>query len=96
VSDSDPEKLLANPKVRALFKKELEHYGEKFKGFEGVKDFALIAEDFTTENGLLTPSLKVKRRKVFERYESLLETLYSKKKERAPEEKKQKAEASAE
>ena len=96
VSDSDPEKLLANPKVRALFKKELEHYGEKFKGFEGVKDFALISEDFTTDNGMLTPSLKVKRRKVFERYESLLESLYSKKKERAPEDKKQKAEASAE
>ncbi len=96
VSDSDPDKLLANPKVRALFKKELEHYGEKFKGFEGVKDFALISEDFTTENGMLTPSLKVKRRKVFERYESLIESLYSKKKERAPEDKKQKAEASAE
>ena len=96
VSDSDPEKLLANPKVRALFKKELEHYGEKFKGFEGVKDFALIAEDFTPENGMLTPSLKVKRRKVFERYESLIESLYSKKKERAPEEKKQKVAANAE
>jgi len=96
VSDADPETLLANPKVRALFKKELEHHGEKFKGFEGVKDFALIAEDFTTENGLLTPSLKVKRRKVFERYESLIESLYAKKKEKAPEEKAQKAAANAE
>ncbi len=96
VSDTDPEKLLASSKVRALFKKELDHYGEKFKGFEGVKDFALIPEDFTPENGLLTPSLKVKRRKVFERYESLIESLYSKKKERAPEGKTQKAEASAE
>jgi long-chain acyl-CoA synthetase len=96
VSDSDPEKLLANSKVRALFKEQLEKYGEKFKGFEGVKDFALIAEDFTTENGLLTPSLKVKRRNVFERYEPVIEALYSKKKEKAPEDKKQKAEASAE
>jgi len=96
VSDSDPEKLLANPKVRALFKKELEHHGEKFKGFEGVKDFALVSEDFTPENGMLTPSLKVKRRKVFERYESLIESLYSKKKERAPEETKQKVAATAE
>jgi long-chain acyl-CoA synthetase len=96
VGDTDPDTLLANPKVRALFKKELDHYGEKFKGFEGVKDFALIAEDFSTENGLLTPSLKVKRRKVFEKYGSLIESLYSRKKERAPEERKQKAEASAE
>ena len=35
-----------------------------FKGFESIQDFALIADDFTTENGMLTPSLKLKRRKV--------------------------------
>lgn len=103
VSDSDPEKLLANPKVRALFKGELDHYGEKFKGFEGVKDFALIAEDFTAENGMLTPSLKVKRRKVVEVYQPVIDALYSKKKEKGDGdkaeksgEKKKKAEASAE
>ncbi|HVJ90968.1 MAG TPA: long-chain fatty acid--CoA ligase [Labilithrix sp.] len=94
VSETDADKLLAHSKVRGLFKKELDHYGEKFKGFEGVKDFALIAEDFTTENGLLTPSLKMKRRKVFERYEAIIEALYAKKKEKAPEEKKQRNEAS--
>jgi long-chain acyl-CoA synthetase len=99
VSDSDPEKLLANPKVRALFQKELDHYGEKFKGFEGVKDFALIAEDFTAENGMLTPSLKVKRRKVVETYQSVIDGLYAKKREKPAEgggEKKKKAEATAE
>lgn len=101
VSDGDPDKLLANPKVQKLFKGELDHYGEKFKGFEGVKDFALIAEDFTTENGMLTPSLKVKRRKVVETYQPVIEALYSKKKEKAPEGEKpkgekKKAEASAE
>jgi long-chain acyl-CoA synthetase len=83
VSETDPEKLLADSKVRGLFKTELDKYGEKFKGFEGIKDFALIHEDFTTENGLLTPSLKVKRRKVFEKYEALIESLYAKKKEKS-------------
>ncbi len=99
-SESDAERLLANSKVRALFKNELDHYGEKFKGFEGVKDFALVAEDFTTENGLLTPSLKVKRRKVFEKYESVIEGLYTKKRERSDGDRgaaeKTKAEANAE
>ena len=33
-----------------------------FKGYERVKRIALIAEDFTTQNGMLTPSLKLKRR----------------------------------
>ena len=98
VSESDPEKLLANPKVQKLFKSELDHYGEKFKGFEGVKDFALIHEDFTTENGMLTPSLKVKRRKVVEVYQPVIDALYAKKKDKPAEGggEKKKAEASAE
>jgi long-chain acyl-CoA synthetase len=93
VSESDPDKLVASSKVRELFKKELASYGEKFKGFEEVKDFAVIAEDFTTDNGLLTPSLKVKRRKVVEKYQATIDALYAKKREKAPE---KKAEASAE
>jgi long-chain acyl-CoA synthetase len=100
VSESDPTKLLANAKVQKLFKTELDHYGEKFKGFEGVKDFALIPEDFTTENGMLTPSLKVKRRKVVEVYQPVIDALYAKKKEKPAEGggggDKKKAEASAE
>lgn len=99
VSESDPDKLLAHPKVVALFKGELDHYGEKFKGFEGVKDFALIPEDFTTDNGMLTPSLKVKRRKVVEVYQSVIDGLYTKKREKsegADKGDKKKAEASAE
>lgn len=98
VSESDPEKLLANAKVQKLFKGELDHYGAKFKGFEGVKDFALIPEDFTTDNGMLTPSLKVKRRKVVEVYQPVIDALYSKKKEKPEGDKgsAKKAEASAE
>jgi long-chain acyl-CoA synthetase len=83
VSEGDPDKLLADAKVRALFKGELDRYGEQFKGFEGIRDFALVHEDFTTDNGLLTPSLKVKRRKVFEKYGALIEALYAKKKEKS-------------
>ena len=71
--------LLDNPKVRELFKGEVAKYGEHFKGFEEIKGFALIAEDFTTENGMLTPSLKVKRRKVMERWGEKVDALYSRK-----------------
>jgi len=77
-----PEALLDNPKVRELFKKELEKHSADFKGFEEVKDFAIIAEDFTTENDMLTPSLKVKRRKVMEKYGKTVDALYTKKRER--------------
>lgn len=80
ISESDDEKLLALPKVRELFKSDLEKYADKFKGFEGIKDFALISEDFTTDNGMLTPSLKLKRRAVLAKWQSVIDGIYAKKK----------------
>ncbi|MEO8878557.1 MAG: long-chain fatty acid--CoA ligase [Polyangiaceae bacterium] len=73
--------VLNDSKVRAFFKSEIEKYSEKFKGFESVQDFALIDSDFTTENGMLTPSLKLKRRAVLEKYGPTIDELYKKKKE---------------
>ncbi len=71
--------LLSNAKVRDLVKGEIDKYSGHFKGFESVNAFALIGEDFTTENGMLTPSLKLKRRKVLEVHGPLIEGLYAKK-----------------
>jgi long-chain acyl-CoA synthetase len=79
----DPGALLSHPKVRALYEKEVEQFSKKFKGFESVNGFALIADDFTTDNGMLTPSLKLKRRKVIEVHGPLIEGLYVKKPKRA-------------
>ncbi len=80
ISGND-DQLLADSKVRARFSAEITKYGDQFKGFEAVRDFALISEDFTQENGMLTPSLKVKRKKVLDRWTATLDALYAKKKE---------------
>ncbi len=64
--------------VRELIGKELETRAAHFRGYEKPKAFALIREDFTVENGLLTPSLKVRRKLVLDRYLSSLEALYKK------------------
>jgi len=72
------EAALELPKVREQFAREIKKYSEKFKGFESVQDFALLEGDFTTENGMLTPSLKLKRRAVLEKYGPLLDGLYKK------------------
>jgi long-chain acyl-CoA synthetase len=76
VSTSTAE-LFADPKTRALFTAELERFGKDFKGYERVKGFVLEAEPLTTENGMLTPTLKVKRRNVVKKYEAQLVGLYS-------------------
>ena len=43
---------------------------------EKIKKIQLIDENFSIENGLLTPTMKVKRKKVTERYKKELEKLY--------------------
>jgi long-subunit acyl-CoA synthetase (AMP-forming) len=41
-----------------------------------VRNFWLVAEPFTRQNGMLTPALKLLRRKVLEKYETRLKSLY--------------------
>ena len=43
---------------------------------EKVKKIKLIKEEFTIENGMLTPTLKLKRKKILEKYKKDLEKLY--------------------
>ncbi len=78
----DMDTILKSDKVRKRYVDEVKTYGDKFKGFEEIRDFALISEDFTQENGMLTPSLKVKRREVMKKWGSVLDGLYGKKKEK--------------
>ena len=61
-------------------KKEIEFYLEKLNKslslVEKVKKFKLIKEEFTIDNGMLTPTLKLKRKKILEKYKEELEKLY--------------------
>ncbi|QQR91406.1 MAG: long-chain fatty acid--CoA ligase [Myxococcales bacterium] len=68
--------LLEQDEVRQLFEKEIAAHAAVFKAFEKIRKFALVAEDFTTENGMLTPTLKIKRRVVLARYGDVLNALY--------------------
>ena len=69
--------LLKNDKVRQLIRTEIDGHSDAFKGYERVRSFALLEEEFSIDNGLLTPKMSVKRTKVMERYESEIEGLYS-------------------
>lgn len=68
--------LTSAPNVRALVEGELRRYGESFRGYERPQAFAIVTDDFTVEGGLLTPSLKLKRREAVARYGATLEALY--------------------
>ncbi|HEY3667010.1 MAG TPA: long-chain fatty acid--CoA ligase [Polyangiaceae bacterium] len=63
--------------VKELIDKELAERAQNFRNYEKPRAFTLIREDFTVENGLLTPSLKVRRKLVLDRYLPSLEALYA-------------------
>jgi long-chain acyl-CoA synthetase len=71
--------LASDSAVQELIAAELARSGAAFKSFERPTKFAVISEDFTVENGMLTPKLSLKRRKVLEKYGALLDSLYVKK-----------------
>lgn len=70
------EDLATDPAVRSLIRTELDRCAAGFKGYEKPRAFVLALEDFTGENGMLTPTLKVKRQKVLERHVRAIDALY--------------------
>ncbi len=73
VSDTS---LLENARVLRCVMADVERYLADVKSYERPKRIALLAEEFTTANGLLTPSLKVKRSAVLARYAEVVASLY--------------------
>jgi long-chain acyl-CoA synthetase len=71
-----PEALLALPQVRELFRHEIDRYSREFKGYEQIREFVLEAEPFTTQNDMMTQTLKIKRRNVMSKYKTELGRLY--------------------
>lgn len=72
----EPAALCKDERVRALYARELARYAAD-KGYERVEDFVLVPEEFTVDNDMLTPSLKVKRRVVLEKHGAVIEALYA-------------------
>lgn len=73
---SDLEALLADAEVRDLYKTEITRAQSSIKHYERVRDFVLEDQEFTPENGMLTPSLKIKRRAIMEKLGGDIDRLY--------------------
>jgi len=63
--------------LQALLKKDFAQINAKLASWETIKNFAVLPNDFTEASGELTPSLKVKRKVVIERYQAVIDGLYS-------------------
>jgi long-chain acyl-CoA synthetase len=73
----DLAQLAASDEVVALVQAELDRANANYAQVEQVKKFAILERDLTIEDGELTPTLKVKRAVINERYADRFEALYS-------------------
>jgi long-chain acyl-CoA synthetase len=70
------DELVEMKQIYELLDKELDQFQKKLANFERVRKFAILDKPFTIETGELTPSLKIKRKFVEERYKDLIEDMY--------------------
>ena len=73
----DASTLHENDEVRASIQAHLDQINQKFARVEQVKKFAILPQDLSQEGGELTPTMKIKRNVVADKYEGEIEALYS-------------------
>ena len=71
------EELVADQQVRNLYEGVISEINQKLARYEQIKKFLLVAEEFSVANGLLTASMKLRRRQVEERYRAQIDALYA-------------------
>jgi len=71
--------LVARPEVQQTYRDHIDGKLADLAPFEQIRKFTILDHEFTQQAGHLTPSLKVKRREVYQRYWELLEAMYASK-----------------
>jgi long-chain acyl-CoA synthetase len=71
------ESMIANQKVNDRFQEEINEINSKFGHWEQIKRFELTPDIWSPDNGHLTPTMKLKRKIVMEKYKDLFDKIYS-------------------
>lgn len=69
--------FLNSPEVRQQIESELNRINQNFGSWEQIKKFAIIPNEMTIETGELTPTLKMKRKIILQKYEKEVEAIYN-------------------
>jgi long-chain acyl-CoA synthetase len=72
---SSPGEMVAHPRVLAVVKEKIRQKNKELAAFEAVRSFRVLPEDFTVEKEELTPTLKLRRQVIVERYKELIEEM---------------------
>lgn len=76
-ADTPMSEVVRDPRMRADVQKAVDHANAAVSRAESIRAFTLVEGEFTEDNGLLTPSLKVKRHAVTAAYAAEIEALYA-------------------
>jgi long-chain acyl-CoA synthetase len=71
------EDLIQHEAIKELYKKEIRSFSKELASHEKIRDFRLLANEFSVETGELTPTLKVKRRVIEDKYGHLIKDIFS-------------------
>ena len=77
ISYRNMEELVQHPKVKELYGERIKELNKSYPPYKTIKYFAVVANDFSIEGGELTPTLKLKRKVILEKYQHVIEDLYA-------------------
>ena len=69
--------LVADPRVKALYEGVVEEVNQNLARFEKLKRVLLVPDEFSPDNGALTPTMKLRRRVIEDRYRRQIDDLYA-------------------
>lgn len=76
ITDTSNESLVANPKIKDLYRELLESFNKFFNHVEQVKRFELLPHEWSIEGGELTPKMSLKRKVVMEKNQAAIDRIY--------------------
>jgi long-chain acyl-CoA synthetase len=77
LTDVSYETLCQKPEVKTIIQTYVDQLNQPLAGYETIKKFAILPLDFSIETGELTPSMKVKRKVVEQKYAHILDSFYN-------------------
>ncbi len=76
VNTGDRAMMMKDAKVIAVYKSIVDKVNQELAHFEAIKKIAVVADEWSVEDGMLTPSMKLKRRMVMQRYKKEIDGFY--------------------
>ena len=77
ISFTNWQEIVDSDKIKEFYRVKLEEIQKSLSGFEKVKKFVLMPAEFEINTGEITPTLKVKRNVVMQKYAALIDKMYT-------------------